>query len=485
MGKNSGSKNFINKRSLKYGTNAVIMTVAVIVIAVVLNLFVDMFDLKLDLTPNKLYSLSETTQSILSEIDQPIEIIGLFDDGEITSDDIYKQVTDLLALYEKYPNITVKYIDPDRNPGIIAQLDPEKAMDLSTNDFVVRSTVNGNEKKKKLDYYDLFEYEYNTYTFSQSITGSNAENGFTGAIRYVTSEYTPVVYFTEGHDENDVDYVYSNLKDYLDKNNIMVKHLNLMTAEKIPDDAEMIIVASPKKDISYAERDLLDNYLYNGGNVIFLFDYLENGPSFDELNGLLSKYNLAVNNDKVKETDENRHLAKDPYTLLVDVYSNDIVPNRFTTIMTNSRSISVLKNEKDYITTTSLIRASEKAVGEMVDKSKGDDINGPLDIAVAVEYKGGNQPGKVIAIGNSSFISDSAYQYYGDYYIANMNFFLSCINWMVEIEDEIIVPTKNYEINSFSITEHQAGVMRVILIVIYPVLIFGVGLMVYLRRRHL
>ena len=52
-------KNLLNKKSLKYGTNAAIITAAVIVMAIVLNLLVGLLDLKLDLTPNKLFSLSK------------------------------------------------------------------------------------------------------------------------------------------------------------------------------------------------------------------------------------------------------------------------------------------------------------------------------------------------------------------------------------------------------------------------------------------
>ena len=376
----------LNKRTLKYGTNAAIITAAVIVLAIMLNLIIGMLDLRLDLTPNKLFSLSETTVDILNELDKDVEIIGLFDDGSVPSNSEYKQVTDLLSLYDKYPRVTVRYVDPDRNPGIINQLDPDGSLDLGKTDFVVRSTVNGVEKKKKLEDNDLFEVKFSQYSFSQY---TNAEQGFTGAIKYVTSEYTPVVYFTEGHDEYDVNYYYANLKSYLERNNFLVKTINLMTVDKMPDDAELVIVASPKRDFSYAERDVLDNYFYNGGKAIFMFDYLENDPSFDQLNDLLGKFNLAINYDKVKETDESRHLTQDPYTLVVDVKSNSIVPRAFNTLLKNSRSLTILKNVKDYITTTSLITTSSTAVGEMVNKPRGEDLTGPLDIAVAVEYKGG------------------------------------------------------------------------------------------------
>jgi hypothetical protein len=485
MGKNNGIKNLFNKRSLKYGTNAAIMTAAVIVMAVVLNLLVGLLDLKLDLTPSKLYSLTETTQDFLKELDQEVEIIGLFDDAELSSGSEYKQVTDLLALYAKNPKIKVRYIDPDRNPGIMNQLDPDDTMDLRSTDFVVKSIVNGNEKKKKLEYYDLFDVQFDQYTYDPYSTGSNAEQGFTGAIKYVTSEYTPVIYFTEGHDENNVDNLYANLKGYLERNNILVKSINLMTSESVPEDAELVVALSPKKDLTYAEREVLEKYLNDGGNAIFLFDYIESDPSFNEFNGMLSKYNLAVNYDKVKETDESRHLPKDQYTLLADVYSNVVMSNEFKTYLTGSRSISILKNEKEYITTIPLIRTSENAVGEMVNKSRGSDLTGPLDLAVAVEYKGTLEPSKIVVIGNSSFITDNAYSYFGDYYFANMNFFMSCIGWMVEMEEEISIPTKAYDVNRFSITQQQATVMGGVLVVVLPLLILGTGLMVYLRRRHL
>ena len=75
-------KKFFNKRSLKYGSNSAILIVAVIAIAVLVNLLVGMLDLKLDLTPNKLFSLSDVTKAELKKLEQDVEIIGLFDEQD-------------------------------------------------------------------------------------------------------------------------------------------------------------------------------------------------------------------------------------------------------------------------------------------------------------------------------------------------------------------------------------------------------------------
>lgn len=476
---------FLSKRSLRYGSNAAILIVAVIAIAILVNVLVGMANVKLDLTTNKLYSLSDVTESELEKLDKDVEIIGLFDEGKVSSDDQFKQVTELLGLYDKNPRIKVSYIDPDRNPGIIKELDPDDTMDLDNSDFVVKSIVNGNEKKKKLEYYDLFAVQFDQNTFQSYVTGSTAEQGFTGAIRYVSSEFTPVVYFTDDHDEIDMDSEYTNLKNYLEKNNYLVKKLSLISAAKIPEDAALLIVASPKKDITLNEREVLDEYLYNGGKAIFMFDYLASDPSFDQFNTLFGKFNLAINYDKVKETDENRHLPNDPATIVLNVPVNNIIPQKFNTLLSDSRSVSVLKNVKEYIKTTSLMSTSNNAVGEIVSKSRGNDMKGPLDIAVAVEYEGGAKTSRIIVMGNASFISDSAYKAFGENYNYSMAFFLQSMNWMIDQKDEIIVPTKNYENNMFTITQQQTTVVGAALVIILPMLILGTGLAVFLRRRHL
>lgn len=480
----SGIKRFFKSRNLKYGSNAIILIAAVVVIAVLVNILVGMTDLKLDLTPNKLFSLTDVTKNELENLERDVEIIGLFDEGKISSDDEYKkEVTDLLSLYEKYPRVKVEYVDPDKNPGIINQLDPDGTMNLGESDFVVKSEVNGNEKKRKLQLYDLFNIQMDQY-YNYNITGSNAEQGFTGAIKYVASENTPVVYFTEGHNETDVDADYLVLKNQIERNNFIVKKLNLLSVDKMPDDAGLVVVASPKNDITINEKDVLDDYLYGGGKAIFMFDSLVTDPDLEQFNSLLSKYNIKINHDRVIENDESRHVPQDPATFIVSIDESSIIPQECIALLSNSRSISTLKNVKEYIKTTTLMKTSEDAVGQMINKSRGEDLKGPLDIAVAVEYTGGTGDSKIVVIGNGSFVSDD-FVNFGSFFDYNVQFFLQSMNWMIDKKDEVIVPTKSYEKNTLDITQMQANIMRWVLIVIFPLLILGTGLMVFLRRRHL
>jgi ABC-2 type transport system permease protein len=483
MENNNNKKRFISSKSLKYGSNSIILIVGVIILVVLANVLIGMTNLKLDLTTNKLYSLSDVSTNLLKDLKQDVTITGLFDDGSIGTTGEYKDVTDLLSHYQKYGHIKVSYVDPDKNPGIIKQLDESGTMNLQKGDFVVHSIVNGKVKSKMLNYSNLFTTTTDQQTGQQTTTGSDAEQGFSGAIKYVVSEKTPVVYFTEGHNEIAVNSDYTNVKNFLDENNFTVKTVNLITAGKVPDDAAMLLIAAPKSDLSKTEETALTTYLRAGGNAVFLFDYLQNDANLDNFNDLLSGYNLAADYDKIKETDANNYPPGDAYNILYNVSSNAIIPQTFPVLLGNSRSISTLKNQKDYVTLTPLVTSASTAFGEMISKSRGTDLKGPLDVAVAAENKGFEKISKILVFGNASFIADSAAQSSG--YSNSLVFFMQSISWMIDKKDEIILPTKNYDTKTLAITQVQANVVGGVLVVVLPLIILGLGLLVYLRRRHL
>lgn len=471
----------IKSRTFKYGTNSIVLIAVVIAIAVVLNVLVGMAGVKWDLTPNKLYSIGDTTKKILEELDKDVIIYGLFDETKLsTSAD--KEFVDLLEQYAKYPHVEARYVDPDKNPGILKEIDPHDTLkDVQKSVFIVKS---GN-KLRSLSYYDLFSTYFDQSTFKTHVTGSKAESGFTGAIKYVTADYTPTIYFTTGHDEKDVDKSFSYLKEQLVNNNFDVKSINLLIEGTIPEDAEILVVASPQKDLTINERDIIKEYLRNGGKAIFMFDYLELNPQFAQLENILMDFNVGINYDKVKENDESRYLPQNPYAILADVKSSKVISRDYGVILPNSRSINILKNIKDYVEPISVAVTSSEAIGEQVDKSKGGDITGPLNIAVAVEHTGWYEISKIAVIGNSTFIEDSASNALGPFFTNSLVFFLDIVNWMYEVKDDVIIAPKTYTMQYLDITASQARYTGLAVVVGLPLIILGMGVFVYLRRRHL
>jgi len=471
-----GKFKFMSKRTLKYGSNSILLTAIVVTIAVFINLLVGMGDFKLDLTADKIYSLSAESKKIVKDIKKDVTIYGLFDDGQIGPE--YKELVNLLDEY-KGLGIKVTYVDPNKDPGTITALDKDKTKGIAMGDFVVKS---GN-KVKKLSGIDLYGETNQQYGRMY-----NAEPLITGAIKYVTSEVTPVAYFVEGHGEYSLTSEMTQVKAALENNNLDAKSLSLISEEKVPDDCTLLIFASPKKDLSEDEKIKVNAYLKTNGKAVFLFNTVETGDKFTNFEETLATFNIGINYDKVKEMDDNRHLPSDEYAIISLLESNNInasfnAAGDYPVFMPDSRSLSILKNAKEWLTTTSLLKTSEKAVAASI-LNQGVTEQGPFDLAIASEISGGS---KVLAFGNGTFLNDAALKsQYKSYFSYGENYFITTIvNWMQDKTNETTVSPKLISQKTLTTTAAQSKVILVILIGVLPILIMCCGLVVWSRRRHL
>ena len=475
-------KNILKSRSLKYGSNSLIQIVAVITIAILVNLIAEQNPIKLDLTSSKLYSIGDTTKDIVGKLNKKVVIYGLLDDGNIDSD--YKGVKDLLDKYVSYSksNIIVKYVDPDKDTKIIKQLDPKGIMSLKKKDFVVVS----NNKYKKLSNTDLIQVKLDANSLSQQSTGSLAEQGFTGAIKYVITNVTPAIYFASGHGEDIFNSNYGSIKGNLEKNNFIIKSLDLVKAKFIPSDADILVFLSPKKDLSVIESEKVTKFLKNGGKAAFLFDSINTNPSFSQFESIIKDYNLYLRYDRVKENDKTMRVPNDPYALLLNVASSDIIPLDFSgMLMINARSIGVLKNEKKQIKITTLVKTVDTSIGEQVDKKSGKDNKGPLDLAVAVENNATIKPSKILVMGSTLFLNENTKKKYLPYFPTGNYFFISALNWFQDRSGDVVIGAKAYNKGIMAINQFNSNVVGSVVIIIVPLLILGYGLSVWIIRRNL
>ncbi|MBK9008860.1 MAG: Gldg family protein [Anaerolineae bacterium] len=92
-------------------------------------------------------------------------------------------------------------------------------------------------------------------------------------------------------------------KEILESKNYTVKTLNLPAENKIPDDADLIIIAGPVQPITENEQKLLREYLAGGGSLIVMEDPLivtDFGDQADPLAKLLlDDWGISINNDVV------------------------------------------------------------------------------------------------------------------------------------------------------------------------------------------
>ena len=112
-----------------------------------------------------------------------------------------------------------------------------------------------------VNYSSIYESSIDYNTYQSTTTGFDGEGQIDSAISYVTSEDLPVLYTLDGHGEKELD---STLQEDIQKANIDIKSLNLITEEKVPDDTACLLINAPTSDISESDHTPRNPHKYAG-----------------------------------------------------------------------------------------------------------------------------------------------------------------------------------------------------------------------------
>ena len=440
MKNNNLLKQILSSRRLKYGTSAIIIMVSAILLFMVLNLLVSLIPWQLDLTPEGLYSIGEQTEVLLDSVEEEVTIYGLFDVTKIDSSNDYIAIIDLLKKYDKYDNITVEYVDPNKNIGFMSELDPNQILNVGLRDFVV---VSG-DTKKLIKYYDMFvSVGSETSGFSTIEVGSKAEMAFTSAIYYVTRDTMPKIYFTMGHGEYSFDYDYITLGEVAVTNGFDHERIDLQVNSIIPEDATILMIANPSSDFSVNEIESLKRFMYQGKSIMVVLDSSDSPERYVNLQGFLRDYNIAYRYDKIKEFDENYYISGNQYMIFPGLYTQTLINNPIKDVFTNMiadnvRSIDILRKTNANLDIDPLLITSEKALSESMISSEGNEA-GAKFLGAAV--KDTNTESRLVVLGTADFVQDQNLYHHKPYEESGVRFMLNCFKWLEGDTDEIFIET--------------------------------------------
>jgi len=484
MKKENRLRKIFTSKSFRYGTSSFIIVAVVLALFVVINITIPLLELEWDLTPEGLYTLSDTSKQILDDLDDEVEIIGLMDPTKISSVSSYYNVIRFLNYYDDYDNVTVTYVDPDTNVGYVSQLDPTGALDLTRQNFVVRRIKDGNTKAVK--YYDLFStYVSSDSTFEITDTGSKVENAFTSAISYVTRDSYSKVYFILGHNEYSYLDGYITARDIMELNGYDVSTFDLRTTQEIPSDADILLMVNPTIDLLDDEVKLLEEYMMNGGRMMISIGALETNEKFTNIQKFLDFYNIQYNYDRIKEYDANSYMASNQYYIFPQIIGTEATLNIYDNISylltPNTRSIRILNKSKSFLVVNPILKTSSISKQEAsisgYDSTSGAAYAGASVKSLATESR-------LIVLGSADFMRDSILINNKAYEADSSKFFIGLVNWLEGDYTQVNIEEKNYFVNVISITASQANFVAVLLYIL-PALILLFGGIVYLKRRHL
>ncbi len=465
------------KKGLLTKLNSLIIIPILIATLIVANLIADRLPWKYDMTADKVFTLSEQTRKLVDSLDKNISITAFYLEGE--------EDPNVRALLDEYikaggGRIRVEYEDAERNPIAAKRLDPNN--EGIFNDSIVFECDGRIKKVSKSDIFSL------NSAYGKTFSG---EQQFTGAILYITSSKLTNIYFLEGHQETDLNSELFKLKNKIESEACTTQSLNLIKSGGVPDDADVLVITSPKRDLSADEEAMLKQYLFQGGRMILMLDVIGDEIKLDKFGELLSHYGIGITNNFVVEEDQNYYYSNNNMYLVPDYTDQSIVKNmkaeNLAIIFPYSLNLELLQTDDKNLIIEPVLRSSERSwsrynIMDATPTMTADDVKGPANLALVVERDNSDdrqKNTKIFVAGNAKFVDNNMLEIQG-----NVDLFMNAVNWVQDKEEAISIRPKMLNTNQMMVKGPTFIVLLVLSILIIPLLAFAAGLLIWLRRRN-
>mgnify|MGYP000106849766 CR=1 FL=1 len=384
-------------------TLTLLLIIIIIAVVVAINIIVEKQDIAdIDLTGNKLYSLSQESIDKISSVKAETKIT-LYQMSN------YPEAINYAKLYcQKNSNITYEELtDASQRPDL------QEKYSLGTSITSAVVIVEANNRDKIVSANDFYAYDNTTYQ-QYDVT----EQKMTNAILDVNLETNPKIYFSTTHAQ-DSNY-YQVARELLKNEANDVEDLDLLVNAKVPDDCNVLVITSLKEDFTEFEKDLILEYINNGGNLMILEDPNKDNKDLTNFQAILDVYGASISNGTMFEQNTSKIVG----------YTNLVLPtvssaSKITKDIASSGNVAILGggiiNFKDSeelenlgVTVENLVTASSTAFlrtdSSITSSSVTQNdqlLSGGEPIASAITKKiNDEKTSKLILVANSMFASD-------------------------------------------------------------------------------
>jgi len=463
----SRTRTWITSRQVRYGSNAVVMTLALLVTLGVANFLADLHSYRVDVTADRRLSLSSQTVDLLRTMEGPIRVLVFSNSSAFR-----EQAADLLLDQYRahHPDLEVEFHDPE--------VEPSKAAEWGVTD-AWRPTL------------------FLLYQGRQEKIHAVGEREISSALLRLSRETQPGVYFVTGHGERGLEDVegggLSLLAERLQAQGIRVSSLNLLAVAAVPSDADALVIAAPRRVFSEQEIGQLAAYADGGGSLMVMLDpALERSERSPLEAWLLERWGVDFRADLV--VDPVSFIYPLPTIPVAASYGNSPLAEGLRGVGTyfiDARSVAQAGDMSAAgLFLTPVVRTSSDSWGETSQEQlaqipdawptydESEDAVGPLNLAVTVEEIDGD--GRLVAFGDSDFCSNLFVED-----LANGDLALNALHWLTE-DEELISLRPPAEADRYVMIQSNllGNALFAILVILVPLAVLGIGGVVLLARRR-
>lgn len=470
----------MKNKKFRYSLNSKAVIIGAVIIVLLFNAVLISLDQKIslefDFTKDQIFALTEESEEIVDQIDEPIEVLMLTTGAE---SEIMSMIENILGKYtQRNSNISFRKVDVIKNPAEV-QAYMQEIANLGVGSLLIK-------QGDRHEFVDSF--------------GFLSENGFSYVERAVTTKLATfvdgitlsTVFFTTGHGEQ----VSQNTRQVLEMGGYKVEQFDSLSQNFPEDNKAVVIISSPQSDFSTEEINKLDQYLDQGGNVQIYFDPVYSNTDLPNLTGYLAEdWGIVRNVDIVLDVS---NMIEGSSYMLAELGEHEITtPIRESQKRAGygpANSLSLTPDMPVSVEVTSLLSTSDDAYAKSnidammeqgtLQKSDGD-LSGRFDVLVAATRETLTVENETftghLLVSGSLLIFDTLTN---DTRFANEDLFLNSISWMKGGDASITIRAKALPGGSMILSTGQFWTWFVILVVIVPLAILAAGIVVFIRRRY-
>lgn len=269
----------------------IVQVLLIIIAIVIINAIAGQYYAHIDLTEDKRFSLTGPTEALLDDVADPIYVRVLLD-GEFPAGfkRLRQSTKDILDQYRsRAPKIIYEFQNPSPKDASNEELNNIK-LELSK-DGILPTTLRYGEgdalTNRQIYPYAIFSLgqkqvvvnllEEQVMGMPEEVILNNSvsllEYKFSNAIQKLTLKNKANIVFTEGHEElskQQTAVLENSLKEYYNTGRVNLDSIYLINKE-----IDVLIVAKPRTAFNQRSKFLIDQYIMNGGSVLWLIDYLD------------------------------------------------------------------------------------------------------------------------------------------------------------------------------------------------------------------
>lgn len=488
-------------RGLKIGASSAAMTAlfiaAVIIFNAVFSALANSLLWYIDMTKGQVFSLSDATVEILSDVTSEVNIYFTQEADDLMSGKdsneymryIYQTA---LQLEKEFSNINVECVDVVKNPAFFEYYYNTAATTVKTTSVVIES--GGEFRLMSGDAFFMWTEDYS------EIWGYNGEAKMTAAILQVTAAEMPIVYFTTGHGERSAAES-SAFRTLCETAGYEVRDIDL-SSEELDPDARILVINDPVYDFTGIEGgsagneiDKVDAFL-DGFGCLMVFADSANAANLKNLSELLEEWGIAFRSGEVvidtansisvdgrevvAKYEEENTLGASLYT---DISSLSSMPK---TVLNNPMPIELLYEAADKLMgskMTSTVLYSHDTSIVQKGGERADSGSFPLMTVSREESIKDNDYfyTYVLVCGAPDFASDS---YLNSNSYANRDILLNTIRLTGREKIIADIDPKLFDDTELTIEASDANAITVAMVLVIPAVVAVAGAYVCIRRRR-